>query len=130
MATLYPFKKVIGVEFAKELHEVALRNAITWRPKRKCDCIQFLWGDALDFEIPLDPCVIFLANPFSAVMFRRILENLHRSMEVRRRDLILLFYLDPDDEPAIRALPNLEPIARLSGHSYLAYRIKPPAATN
>jgi SAM-dependent methyltransferase len=129
MASLYPFKRVIGVEFAKELHEVALENARTWRPKRKCDCIQFFWADALDFEIPLEPCVIYLANPFSEVMFRRILENLLRSIEVSRRDIIIL-YLNPDAGHAMHSLPNLQPISTLSDHPYFAYRIKPFATTN
>jgi SAM-dependent methyltransferase len=125
MASLYPFKKVIGVEFAKELHEVALKNARTWRPKPKCNCIQFFWADVLEFEIPQEPCVICFYHAFSEVVVRSVFEIILRSVQLRPRNIIVI-YVNPEYEHAVPSLPNVVRISKTTQHTYRAYRIMPP----
>jgi len=129
LASRLPFKMAIGVEFAKELHDVALRNARSWRPKRICGRVEFVWADVLEFEIPQEPCVIYLYHPFSEFILRRVLENILRSIAVCPRDIIIV-YVNPAYEQAIRSLPNVEPISRSVKQAYSAYRILPSSRSH
>jgi SAM-dependent methyltransferase len=124
MASRYPFKKVIGVEFARELHDVAQKNLRSWRWKMKCGSVKLFWADVLEFEIPQEPCVLFFFSPFSEVMLRRVLEDILRSIKVCCRDIIIL-YVHPAYEQAILSLPNVEAISKSSSYGYSAYRIRP-----
>lgn len=48
MASRYPFKKIIGIEFAKELHEAALINLRSWRWRKSAAPLNYygltLWN--------------------------------------------------------------------------------------
>ena len=111
LASGYPFKKIIGVEFAKELYEIALENARSWRPKRKCGPIEFVWADILEFEIPDDCCVLYFYHPFSEIVLSRLLENVLRSLEACQRDIFIV-YVNPVHQQAIQSLPNVEWISK------------------
>jgi len=129
LASRLPFKMAIGVEFAKELCDIALNNARTWRQRRKCGRLDFLWADVVDFEIPQEPCVIYLYNPFSGVILRRVLENILRSIALCRRDIIIV-YAHPDYQQAILSLPNVESISKSLKYDYCAYRILPSSPSH
>jgi hypothetical protein len=129
LASCLPFKRAIGVEFAKELHDIALSNARSWRRKRICGRVEFVWADVLEFEIPQEPCVMYLYHPFSEFILRGVLENILRSIALFQRDLIIV-YVNPAYEQAILSLPNVEPISRSLKHAYCAYRILPSSPSN
>jgi predicted RNA methylase len=58
LACEYPFKKVIGVEFARELHEMAVRNIRSYRSAtQKCHDVQSVLCDATEYEIPPEPAI-------------------------------------------------------------------------
>src|SRR5436309_62415 len=64
LASELPFKKVIGVEFAPDLHRVAERNARTYRnDNQKCKDIEFVCMDAAAYLLPPVPTVLFFFNP-------------------------------------------------------------------
>jgi hypothetical protein len=63
LASDYPFRKIIGVEYAPELHEVALRNIRTFRSKtQKCSDISSICMDGGAYEYPDGPWVLFLTR--------------------------------------------------------------------
>lgn len=125
LASGYPFKRIIGVEFAKELIEAASKNLGLWRPKKKCNAIQLVWADVLDFEIPQDPCVLYFLHPFSAVMISRVLEKARDTLKTCPRNLIIV-YVNPAHDQVISALSNVEVLSRSERYRYATYRMIPP----
>ncbi len=84
------FQRVIGVEFAAELADIARRNlAITGARA------EVILGDAGEYALPDGPLGIYLYNPFSVEVMRKIAAQLDgRSGET------WVAYLNPGSEPA------------------------------
>lgn len=71
------FKKIVGVEFAIELHEIAMRNVAKYSsPKQKCKDLELIHGDALDYEFPDSDLLVYLCNPFADNILRQIINKL------------------------------------------------------
>ena len=70
VASEFPFARIIGVEYAPELHEVACRNLQSFRSEtQKCMRIEPLCQDMTTFEFPEGPLVLFFNNPaFESIM--------------------------------------------------------------
>ncbi len=82
MASDYPFKRIIGVEFMPDLHRTAQENIAGFSSdEQQCKQIEAVCMDARDFEFPPGPLVVYLFNPFSEATFVRVLENLRLSLE-------------------------------------------------
>jgi len=65
------FKTVIGVEFVSELAEIADSNL------RKMDLsATVIHADAASYEFPAGPLIVYLYNPFDAVVMSRVAQNL------------------------------------------------------
>src|SRR5688572_5603070 len=65
MASLYPFKRIIGVEFAAELAALATKNIRRGRhPDQRCTAIEVWHSDATRITWPDGPLVVYLFNPF------------------------------------------------------------------
>jgi hypothetical protein len=94
LASDYPFRRIIGVEFAKELHEIACRNiAIYHERMRRTTCVtSSLCMDAAEFNFPADPFFLFLYNPFWEPVMRAVLQNLERSLAANTRKVMVVYY--------------------------------------
>ena len=91
-ASEFPFCEVIGVEFAIELHEIASQNIRSYRSKtQKCKNIKSLNLDAIEFDVPLTPLVLYFFNPFRPPVWVPVLQRLQRSVEAHPRDVILIY---------------------------------------
>ncbi len=83
---------MIGVEFARELHEVALRNIQSYRSRRqRCHRIESVCADAVDYELPPQPAVLFFYSPFNAAVLERILDRVKTSLRTHPRSLYILY---------------------------------------
>jgi len=69
------FRQVIGVEFAHELAQTARRNLA----KMGFANAVVLDLDAADFHFPNSDMVVYLYNPFSIEVMRKVLANLRKS---------------------------------------------------
>ena len=79
-ASDYPFKQIIGVEFAQALHEVALRNIANFRSKtQQCKNIMAICMDAAVYQFPEGPWVLFFNTPFGVPIWKLVAENIARS---------------------------------------------------
>ncbi|MDE2402256.1 MAG: methyltransferase domain-containing protein [Burkholderiales bacterium] len=74
------FKRVIGVEFARELADTAARNL----ERRQAVNAIVLHADAGDFDFPDDDLVLYMYNPFSEVVVHQMLSRLRASAAKKR----------------------------------------------
>lgn len=87
------FKKVIGVEFAQELHRIATENTAIYKHyTQKPSNIETVCMDAVKFPIPNAPLVIFFYSPFRGEAMERVLNNISTSFAINPREIILIFY--------------------------------------
>ena len=92
VASEFPFMEVLGVEFARELHEIACENIRRYRSStQKCKRMRCLHADAVAFEFPPVPIVVFMANPFGPGVLVPVLHNLQRSLDSHPRDILLVY---------------------------------------
>ena len=94
-ASHFPFRTVIGVEYTRQLHEVAERNLDVHRsPARRCVEVTSICCDAIDFEPPPMPTVAFFHHPFDGCVFDRVLNRIDGSLKTDPGPLLVL-YVDP-----------------------------------
>jgi predicted RNA methylase len=72
-AAAFPFKKVVGVEFARELHEIARRNVDRYPADLRRSEIELVHGDAVQFTPPAGNLVLYLYEPFEAPVTRQVI---------------------------------------------------------
>ncbi|MBN8817717.1 MAG: class I SAM-dependent methyltransferase [Sphingomonas sp.] len=69
LAARHPFARIIGVEFARELHEAALANLARLPADRR---IELVHGDAATYSLPEGPLLLFIYNAFDRPLMARI----------------------------------------------------------
>ena len=122
MASDYPFKKIIGVEFMPELHHAAQKNIAGYsNDRQRCRQIETVCMDARDFQFPLEPLVVYLFNPFSEPTFAQVLENLRRSVEQTPRP-VYIAYRFTEFENLLAQAAWLEKIA--GTEQWAVYRVR------
>jgi len=93
LAAEHGFRNVVGVEFAREIHEIAIKNAeIFNRGKADAVAFEFHLMDAVEYHFPESPLVIFFYCPFRGNVLDRVLANLNISYQHRPRPIHILFY--------------------------------------
>jgi len=91
VAAEYPFRKIVGIEFAVKLNDLALRNIAAYRSrKQRCREIESLRMDALDFRFPDGNLVLYFFNPFGSATMQRLLEGLEQSLDRNPRDVLVV----------------------------------------
>lgn len=89
MSASLPYKRVIGVEFSKELLSDALVNlARLPKHKRLAKDVLSVGADATEFEVPDGNCLFFLFHPFGASVMRKFLQNVIPSSKESPRDIV------------------------------------------
>lgn len=111
VASEFPFREVIGVEFAADLHRVARENIARYRsPMQRCFEISSVHMDVLEYELPPVPTVIFMFNPFEWPVMSRVLANIEGSLMKHPRELIII-YADPRDARAVERERFIRPFS-------------------
>lgn len=117
-ASEFPFKKIIGVEFAPALHEIAGRNLAAYdRRRMKCKDVRTVCIDAAAFPIPPEPAVLFLFNPFKGRPFAAVVENIERSLAACPREMIVIYYHTLCRHDALDRALGLESFRRDPDHT-------------
>jgi len=92
LASQFPFKKIIGVEFVPELSAAAMANIAKFNPPwRRCKEIESINEDAAKFEYPPDPLVVYVYNPFLSPVLKKCLKHLSSSIEKEPREVYLIY---------------------------------------
>jgi tRNA1(Val) A37 N6-methylase TrmN6 len=81
IAAQYPFKSVLGVEFSKKLHDIALTNIQKFvGAGATCTGVTSINCDAGEFDFSkIGHKIVFCYNPFAADLMIRVLDNLNAS---------------------------------------------------
>jgi SAM-dependent methyltransferase len=90
IAAEFAFQRVIGLELAAELHQIAQENIRRFHsPRKRCDNIVSIHTSAADYDFPNENLVIFLFNPFGPSVLRDVLKNLDHSLQRNKRRAFL-----------------------------------------
>jgi SAM-dependent methyltransferase len=89
LASQLPFKRIIGIEFSRELMQIARANLT--RCARVGSHIDLLWMDVEDYEFPTDQSVVYLYNPFDEKVMVRVINNLRLSLVRHPRELYIVY---------------------------------------
>lgn len=109
LASHYPFSKIVGVEFARELVEIAQRNLRSYKnPRKVCDTLSVVQADAAAYEFPDTPLLVYFYNPFSKDVFDVVIANLVASLKAKPRRCFVVYGSSSHSaidwaRPAIRA---------------------------
>jgi hypothetical protein len=91
-ASDFPFRRIIGVEFSFELHNIAEGNIGHYRSDRqKCREIVSVCMDFTQFEIPREPLVAFLYNPSSETITAALANRIARNLIETPRELWVIY---------------------------------------
>lgn len=88
LASRHPFKRLVGVEFARELVDAAQGNLERLQPR-----VELLCQDATEYVFPDGPLVIFLYNPFGAEVMHRVVQR-----AAQAPGPVWVMYLNPLEE--------------------------------
>jgi len=81
------FKRTIGVEFAKELHEQAVENI----KKLALENVESLYADAASYRLSNETSLIFLFNPFDEVVMQKVVNNIVAQKENFKSDVYVIY---------------------------------------
>lgn len=114
------FRRVIGVEFAPRLHEVAVRNVAAFRAVRpNAPPIELHCGDAVDLPLPAGDLMLFFFNPFGAAVLQKVAGNIARALRERSRRIVIA-YRNPLHAEVFDQLAHFVPVVR--NQSFALYR--------
>jgi hypothetical protein len=96
LASHYPFRRIVGVEFGADLHRIAQRNIQNYKsPDRRCLAVESVCGDAAEFDPPAGPLVCYFYDPFEPVVLQRVIETLRKSHQQAPRPIMVVYYGPP-----------------------------------
>ena len=87
-----PFREVIGIEFSRELHEIALRN-ISRLPRHlaRAARVRSINSDAAEVGLPTGNLVCYFNNPFGPPIISRVVERLMAHHRDRGCHLLVVY---------------------------------------
>jgi len=109
VAAEFPFRRVLGIEFAKHIHQYAVENIQRfshWR--QRCSTIKSINANAMEYEFPNENLVLYLCNPFGPEVFTRMLANLERSIDTHPRHIIIVM-LWPERAQHVAQMRHMHP---------------------
>lgn len=134
LASGFPFRRIVGVEFDARLVEVAKQNILRYPVERMaCKDIEVLCLDATRYAFPEGPLLVYLYNPFEAPVMHRVVDALRRSYEQDPRKIVIAYFtpmhteawdaqaflerLDGDGDPVVYATIERSSGSLRDGHT-------------
>jgi hypothetical protein len=92
LASDYPFARIIGVEFAPALHDIACRNiGVYGSPRQRCKAIEAVLADALRYELPRGPIVCLMFNAMNPATLKAWLKRVEADLSARRSPAYIVY---------------------------------------
>jgi SAM-dependent methyltransferase len=92
LASEFPFSRIVGVEFSAMLNDIARTNIARFSESRGHSApIEVVTADAVDYELPPEPLVLYFYNPFAEAVLLRVLERVRASVGSTQRGAYIVF---------------------------------------
>lgn len=92
VASLFPFLRIIGVEFSPQLHAIARQNVAKFKdPSQRCVQVHCVCMDMASFPLPPEPTLLYLFHPCGERVLSRVLHNLESSLRENPRDIFICY---------------------------------------
>lgn len=115
LASLFPFRRVIGVEFCELLHRQANANVRSFKNRqRRCDVIQTVCEDATSFQLPPGDLVLYFFNPFREELLARALANVQQSLN-ENGGRVIVVYCRPIHHELLDSSPDWDCVSFVAG---------------
>ncbi|HKU67991.1 MAG TPA: class I SAM-dependent methyltransferase, partial [Candidatus Baltobacteraceae bacterium] len=121
LASMHPFRQVVGVEVSAALCETARDNLVRWRRANDdlaCKDLRVICADAASYAFPKGDLVVYLYNPFGEKTLGRVLERLSQ----RDGGECYVAYHTPVHRSVFDAYPRFERVRDLQFGS--VYRLR------
>lgn len=125
LASRLPFRRVIGVEYSRSLHQIAEQNLRSVTTKRRSGPVESVCLDATSFPIPDEPMVLYFYDPFRQQIMETVRDNVVHSYEGNPRSMVVIYY-DPEHSDVWDAVGFLERYAwsNVAGRKYVIYKTR------
>jgi SAM-dependent methyltransferase len=111
LAMEHGFQRIVGVEFSREMCEIARRNVDGYRRSSRRDGeVVLVEGDAAEYLPSVADRVFYLYNPFDRVVLSKVVENIVASCAQHPRR-VWIIYGNPLHRDAIESTPFFTAIA-------------------
>lgn len=92
VASEFGFKSARGVEFAKELCEIARVNCQHYKKNRRVKTeFEIIENDATKYAIRQDENILFMFNPFQDDILAKVIANISASIQTHPRKILIIF---------------------------------------
>jgi hypothetical protein len=120
LAAEHPFRNIVGLELASDLHCIAGQNIQHYRNSRQaCFNVESVNMDAAEFPFPAEDLVLYFFFPFRRPVMEPLIKRLDLSLDENPRDVIVL-YRNPELADILDGTRNLKLHARTN--SYTVHR--------
>lgn len=129
MAAAYGFRRVVGIEFAPELCEVARANVAAFGRRRAIGPVEIVEGDVCNYLMKGDENIFYYFHPFDAEIMGRTVDSIVASLKANPRHAWLVYYL-PRHVEAIDARPEFIRCCEdiIGGYEVIVYEHSPELA--
>lgn len=94
VAAYFGFRKITGIEFAKELCDAARKNIAPLQEKFPEKIFNIIHANAVDYNIEYDTNVFFFFNPFNETVMLAVVKNILQSLAQSPREVYVV-YINP-----------------------------------
>jgi len=121
LAAQYPFRRVIGVEFAAELYELARKNAAIFATQvSPLAPMEFVLADFLGYTPPAHDAIFFLKNPFPHHVARHVIARIHELAQAHMREAYVV-YTEPPEPTARMMAERFAVVERRRAHMIVRF---------
>lgn len=90
IASMFPFRRVSGIELVPALQKCAEENLRRTEKHRRCSEVEVVMGDATSYALPESVTLVFFWNPFIGSVLDAVIEQIHQSLVRKPRPLRIL----------------------------------------
>lgn len=127
LASEYPFRRIVGLEFSPKLHLTAEENIARYTSAtQKCRDIRSLNVDFVNYSLPHEPSILFFFHPCKSGLLSKVLSGIGRSLRSNPRPLYIAYVAPTANEEKLLASTNfLTELFRSTEFNFYLYQGHP-----
>jgi hypothetical protein len=124
LASEFPFKRILGLEFSPELHRIAEENIRRYNSaSQKCRDIQSVNVDFADYALPPEASVLFFFHPCRIRVLSEVVAGIGQSLLSHPRPLYVAYVAPTQEQEQLFASAGfLEKIFNSAEFRFCLYR--------